>query len=125
VKSKFKIFSILDKEFTVEGTVSAKGQLIIKGTVKGTLLADNVIIAEEGAVYAEAEVSRMTVGGKFEGYVRASEELVILSTGHCSGKIVCKDFVVEAGGVLNAEVSCMVDQNEKIRKNALHLEKKN
>ena len=125
MKSKFKIFSILDKEFTVEGTVSAKGQLIIKGTVKGTLLADNVIIAEEGAVYAEAEVSRMTVGGKFEGYVRASEELVILSTGHCSGKIVCKDFVVEAGGVLNAEVSCMVDQNEKIRKNALHLEKKN
>jgi len=123
VKSKSKIFSILDNEFTVEGTLSAKGQLIIKGTVKGSLMGDSVIIAEEGVVYAEADVVRMTVGGKFEGYVRASDELVILSTGSCSGKIVCKDFVVEAGGVLNAEVNCMVDPNEKFEKDALHLKK--
>lgn len=109
MKRKNKSFSILDKQFSLEGTVSAKGQLIIKGTVQGTLIGENVIIAEEGAVHAEAEVTRMTIGGKFEGFVRASQELVILSTGRCSGKIVCRDFVVEAGGVLNAEVSCMVD----------------
>lgn len=106
---KNKHFSILDKEFSVEGTVSAKGQLIIKGKVKGTLIGDNVIISEEGVVEAEAQTTRMTIGGRFEGFVQASEELIILSTGSCSGKIVCKNFIVEAGGVLNAEVHCMVE----------------
>ena len=124
MKRQNKSFSILDKEFSVEGTVSAKGQLIVKGTVNGKLLADSVIIAEEGAVYAEAEVASMTIGGKFEGNVSASKELVILSTGHCTGKIVCRDFVVEAGAVLNAEVSCKVAQDKQATPAPLPLEQK-
>jgi cytoskeletal protein CcmA (bactofilin family) len=121
MKSKSKQLSILDREFTVEGAVSAKGQLVVKGTIKGALTGDSVVIAEEGAVYAEADVARMTVGGKFHGYIRASKELIILSTGNCSGTIVCKHFVVEAGGQLNAEVTCMVDPEEKVEEDALHL----
>ena len=97
-----KDFSIIDKELTVDGTVSTKGRLIIKGVVKGTLIGETVIIAEEGAVYADTKVKSMTIGGTFEGEVRASNELILLSTGNCSGKIVCKDFVVETGGILNA-----------------------
>jgi len=64
-----------------------------------------VVIAEEGAVYADTKVASMTIGGKFEGEISASKELVILSTGSCSGKVICKDLTVERGGVLNASVS--------------------
>jgi len=32
--------------------------------------------------------------------------LIILATGTCSGKVECKDLIVENGGILNAEVSC-------------------
>ena len=102
-----KDFSIIDKELTIDGTVSTKGRLIIKGVVKGTLIGETVIIAEEGAVYADTKVKSMTIGGTFEGEVRASNELILLSTGNCSGKIVCKDFVVETGGILNAQVTCI------------------
>lgn len=102
-----KDFSIIDKELTIDGTVSTNGRLIIKGVVKGTLVGKDVVIAEEGAVYADAEVASITIGGIFEGQVRASKELIILSTGSCKGKIVCKDFSVEAGGILNAHVTCI------------------
>lgn len=112
MKGKNKHFSILDNHFSMEGVVEASGQLIIKGAVKGTLRADTVVIAEGGVVQAEAHVTRMTIGGSFEGVVTAAEELVILATGCCSGKIRCKHFVVEAGGVLNAEVSCMIGSDE-------------
>ena len=47
----------------------------------------------------------MTIGGHYEGELEVSELLVILSTGHCSGKVTCKKFTVEAGGVLNADVT--------------------
>ena len=124
MKNKSNDFSIIDKELTVDGTVSTKGRLIIKGVVKGTLVGKNVVIAEEGAVYADTKVNSMTIGGTFEGEVRASNELIILSTGNCSGKIVCKDFLVEAGGILNAQVSCIRAQDSKSKKGLFTSKKK-
>ena len=106
MKDHPKNMSIIDKELTVEGTVSFKGQLIVKGAVKGNLSGDKVVIAEEGYVAANATVAEMIVGGVFEGELRSSEKLTILATGSCSGKIACKKFEVETGGMLNAEVKC-------------------
>jgi len=124
VKNESKDFSIIDKELTIDGTVSTNGRLIIKGVVKGTLVGKNVVIAEEGAVYADAEVASITIGGIFEGQIRASKELIILSTGSCKGKIVCKDFSVEAGGILNARVTC-IDAVEPVSEKDLSATEKN
>jgi len=123
MKNKSKDFSIIDKELTVDGTISSKGKLVIKGVVKGTLVGETVIIAEEGTVLAETKVASMTIGGTFEGEIRASKELIILSTGNCSGKIVCKDFVVEAGGILNAQVNCITSHDSKSQHQLLAVEK--
>ena len=102
---KSKNISIIDQEATVEGAFSCKGRLVIKGAVKGTLIGDTVIIAEEGAVYADTKAESITIGGIFVGEIKDADELIILSTGNCSGKVTCKDLVVEAGGILNAEVT--------------------
>jgi len=107
VKNESKDFSIIDKGLTIDGTVSTNGRLIIKGVLKGTLVGKDVVIAEEGAVYADTQVESITIAGIFEGHIRASKELNILSTGNCKGEIVCKDFSVEAGGILNAHVTCI------------------
>jgi cytoskeletal protein CcmA (bactofilin family) len=115
VKEKSKKFSIIDHGLTVDGTVSGKGQLVIKGTVKGALEGENIVIAEEGAVEADTKVTVITVGGRFQGKLEASKELTILSTGKCSGEVVCKDLIVEAGGVLNAKVTCSVPEMGKKR----------
>ena len=123
MKNKSKDFSIIDKELTVDGTISSKGKLVIKGVVKGTLIGETVIISEEGTVIADTKVSSMTIGGTFEGEIRASKELIILSTGRCSGKVVCKDFVVEAGGILNAQVNCMTSEDSKAQLELVTVEK--
>jgi cytoskeletal protein CcmA (bactofilin family) len=113
VKNESENFSIIDKGLTVNGEISTNGRLIVKGTVKGKLIGETVIIAEEGSVLAETKVGSMTVGGKFEGEVRALNELIVLSTGNCSGKVACKNLVVEAGGILNAEVTSLKIQGSK------------
>ena len=100
--------SIIDQGLTVEGTISTTGRLIVKGTIKGLLEGDVVIIAEEGKIYAETKVNSITIGGIFKGDLKASEELIVLSTGNCSGKVECKDMVVETGGVLNADIQCTI-----------------
>jgi cytoskeletal protein CcmA (bactofilin family) len=107
VKNISEDFSIIDKELTIDGTVSTNGRLIVKGILKGTVIGKNVVIAEEGSVYANAKVASMTIGGTFEGEIRALKELILLSTGKCTGKVVCKDLVIEPGGILNAQVTCL------------------
>ena len=99
-------FSIIDKGMTVDGSVVGKGNLVVKGSVKGTLSGESVVISEEGHVAAETKAQTMTVGGHFEGRLETSGQLVILATGNCSGEIVCADLVVEAGGRLDARVTC-------------------
>jgi len=110
VNSITKDFSIIDKELTIDGKVSTSGRLIIKGVVKGTIIGENVVIAEEGAVYADTRVACMTIGGTFEGEIKASKELILLSTGKCSGKIFCKNLVIETGAVMNAQVTSLATQ---------------
>ena len=111
-KQNKKNLSIIDKELKIEGSISSTGQLIIKGQVTGTIKGDVVIIAEDGEVNSsQTEVSSITIGGNFKGEVTASKELIILATGTCTGKVSCKDLIVENGGVLNAEVSCKTTSN--------------
>jgi len=118
-----KNFSIIDQGLTVEGTVSGKGQLVIKGTVKGTLEGDVIVIAEEGAVYADTKALSMTVGGVFEGMLNVSGDLNVLASGKCNGEVVCKDLIVEAGGKLNAKVTC-TSAMESGKKSVFELPKK-
>ena len=127
--NKSKNLSIIDRDLVVDGNILSTGRLVIKGTVKGEIKGETVVIAEEGAVYCDAKVMGITIGGTFEGEIEASEELVILATGYCAGKVVCKDLVVESGGVLNADVTCKtvgqlkqsVDKKNKISSKAIEL----
>jgi len=113
--------SIIDKDVKIDGNISSKGKLIIKGNVKGTIDGEIVIIAQEGYLNSKSKVTNMTIGGVFEGELFASQNLIILSTGKCSGKVTCKDLIVENGGILNAEVTCKTSSektSEKTSKNS-------
>lgn len=101
-----KKLSIVEKGLTIEGSVSFKGQLIINGTVKGTLAGDHIVITEEGVVEAETRASFITIGGIFRGRLTVSGKFVLLSTGVFSGIVECQEMELEPGGVLNGEISC-------------------
>ena len=97
--------SIIDKGLNIEGKLNGKGEMIIRGRVTGELEGEKVVVAEDGYLKANANVVDMTINGAFDGTVRASHTLTVLTSGSCSGKVVCKYLVVEAGGKLDADVS--------------------
>ena len=103
--AKKNSLSIIDDGFSIEGSIEFNGELLIRGRLSGNVKGDTVTIAEEGEAKADMTIRRLTVGGRFEGEVRASEELVILPSGSCAGKVMCKSLVVKEGGALNADVS--------------------
>ncbi len=97
--------SIIDDGIAVEGSIEFSGELLIRGRLSGKVTGDTVTIAEEGTVKADMKIKRMTVGGRFDGEVQAADELIILPNGQCRGKVICKNLVVQEGGILNADVS--------------------
>ncbi len=113
VAKKTEYLSIIDQGLTINGEVSSKGEIVVRGVLKGTLEGEKVVIAAEGAVYAKATVEDIIISGSFEGAIRASKSLTIRDKGACLGKVVCKHLIVEAGGNLNAEVSYIEDSNGK------------
>jgi len=125
VKNNSQNLSIIDKGLNIDGTISSEGNLVIRGSVKGSLSGEKIVIAEEGSVFADTDVSSLTIGGIFEGEIRASEELKILSTGSCAGSVVCKNLIVETGGLLNASVTYstdrVFDKKGKIRKPSIKI----
>ena len=125
MKNNTQDLSIIDKGLTIDGTISSEGNLVIRGSVKGSLSGEKIVIAEEGSVFADTDVSSLTIGGIFEGEIRASEELIILSTGSCAGSVVCKNLIVETGGLLNASVTYstdrVFDKKGKIRKPSIKI----
>ncbi len=109
---KTEYLSIIDQGLTIDGEVHSKGEMVVRGVIKGTLEGEKVVIASEGAVHAKATVLDMVVKGSFEGALRATRSLTILDKGSCLGKVDCKHLVVEAGGNLNAEVTYIDGENE-------------
>jgi len=106
VKKAGKDFSIIDGNLSVLGDIKGKGTLMVKGEISGNVHGESIVIAREGVVKAVLKATNVTVGGFFEGEITVERDLVVLSTGTCSGKVTCGDIIVENGGILNAEVTC-------------------
>ncbi len=104
MKKNSKNLSIIDKDLKIQGTISFKGSLVIRGHVKGSIVGEKVIIAKKGELEGDTELISITIGGKFKGKVK-TREIVLLSTGSCSGTIFCKKLSVESGAMLNAKVT--------------------
>lgn len=103
---KLETLSIIDSGMVVEGKIRSEGKLIIKGLVKGNIFGEHVIIAKEGSVEADCNVGTIIIGGNYDGELTATNIMKILASGKCSGRVKCKDMVVENGSTLNASVDC-------------------
>jgi len=98
--------SIIDSGLVINGEIESNGEIIVRGQVKGTLKAETLVIADTGAVYADCTVDAVIIGGEYNGDLTVNGIMKILSTGKCSGKVLCQDMVVENGSTLNASVDC-------------------
>jgi len=102
--------SILDQGLTINGDIECDGEVIIKGKVTGTIKAETLVIADTGVVEADCNVETVIIGGDYNGNLTAKGIMQILRTGKCSGKVLCKDMVVENGSTLNASVDCSLSK---------------
>lgn len=109
---KSRALSIIDKDLKVEGTIRARGKLLIGGEVEGALVGDKVIAVQGSRVVAWAKVQELVIGGKFEGDVTAYRSLRILPTGNLRGNIIYRTLTLEPGGKFNGNARPLASEDE-------------
>ena len=83
----------------ITGDVSGKENLVINGSVEGTIdfRENNVVVGEQGRVNANVTAKNISVEGEVKGELRGSEQVTIKPTGRVIGDIRAPRVVLNDG----------------------------
>ena len=95
-----------------EGTLQNCDEVIIDGTVKADIVADRMLVREDGEFSGTATVSDAMILGVFDGSLNASTKLTVNATGRVSGDIGYAELEIAAGGVLTGDISVFDNRDE-------------
>jgi cytoskeletal protein CcmA (bactofilin family) len=99
-------FAHIGKSVIIKGELSGSEDLYVDGTVEGIiqLQGNNLVIGPNGHVHAEVNAKGVTVEGKLEGNIRASDRVELRKSAVIIGDIVTQRIVIEDGAYFKGKV---------------------
>lgn len=98
--------TVVGPSVNVEGDFSSEGNIIVKGTVSGSVKTSKLLTVEPGAkIFANLKAGSALIAGEIRGNVKVGEKLELTSTARVGGDVECQTLVVEAGALLCGKVS--------------------
>lgn len=98
--------TVVGPSVIVEGDFTSEGNIIVKGTVSGSVHTSRLLRVEEGAkIFANVKAANAVVAGTVRGNARIAEKLELTSSARIAGDMECKVLVVEPGALMNGKVS--------------------
>ena len=88
-----------------KGSIETEGNLIIDGSVTGTIKCGSLEIMRDGNVDADVEGERVNVAGNFVGEMICKGRLTFFRTGKIKGDISYGTLSIESGGLLDGSAS--------------------
>ncbi len=91
---------------TIKGDVTGDEDLVIKGSVEGTidLGTNEVTISESGKVKADIKAKVVVISGEVTGDVSGSEKVIISKSGNVRGNIIAPRMTLEDGAVFKGSI---------------------
>ena len=97
--------SVLGPTVQFKGELSADEDLIINGTVEGTIThMQKLTIGREGTVHANVDAQLVIIEGTIQGDVRADKSVSITQTAHIVGNIKAPSVTILEGAKFNGSV---------------------
>jgi cytoskeletal protein CcmA (bactofilin family) len=98
--------TIIGDQIFIEGIIRGKEDLLIEGSVKGSIemKANHLTVGSKGQVNAEVNAANVTIGGKLVGNVNATGRVEITKAADFNGEIKAKSISVEDGAYLKAVI---------------------
>ena len=95
----------ITRGLTIEGTVTGGELVHIEGTVDGEIRVDGgVVIGGDGHVKGRVEAGQVTVKGRLEGNLAASEKAEVTTSGRVDGDIEAPRVIIAEGAFFKGNV---------------------
>ena len=96
--------TVIGESIKVKGNFSGQGNIIVDGTLEGSLKTKgSVFIGDKAKISANLESQEMIVNGEVNGNIIVDGYLAIGSTAKISGDIACVQVSIERGAVINGK----------------------
>jgi cytoskeletal protein CcmA (bactofilin family) len=107
--------TLIGEQISIEGAIKGKGDLVIEGSVKGSIEveAHHLTIGTKGKVESEIRAANVTISGKLVGNVNAEGKVNITKDADFSGEIKAKSISVEDGAHLKAAIELTQESAKK------------
>jgi cytoskeletal protein CcmA (bactofilin family) len=105
--------TIVSSDIDFSGVIYFDKPSLIKGKVKGEIIAEDLLVIEEAAVVvANIKGSRIIIYGKVEGDVEATDRVELTATGTLIGDVQASEMTMETGCVFNGV--CIMPKTKKV-----------
>lgn len=104
--SSDEVETVVGPSVNVEGDFSSEGNIVVKGTVSGSVNTSRLLTVEDGAkIFANVKAGNAHISGSVKGNVKVNDRLDLSATAQISGDIVCKVLTVESGALIQGKIS--------------------
>jgi cytoskeletal protein CcmA (bactofilin family) len=99
-------FAHIGKSVVIKGELSGSEDLYVDGAVEGAiqLQGNDLVIGPNGHVHADVNAKGVTIQGKLEGNIRASDRAELRKSAVVLGDIVTQRIAIEDGAYLKGKV---------------------
>lgn len=100
-----EVETVVGPSVNVEGDFASEGNIIVKGSVAGSVHTSRHLAVEQGAkILANVRAGSAKIAGEVKGNMKIKEILELTSTAKVIGDIEVKTLVVEAGALIYGKI---------------------
>lgn len=104
--------TIIGSSVKVEGDFNGEGDVIVEGTVIGSIKTKHDLkIGKDAKVEAQIEAANASISGNVKGDLKIANNIILTKTAKINGNISCQQLIIEAGSVFNGQ-SSMTNESE-------------
>ncbi len=116
--------TVVGPSVKVEGDFASEGNIVVKGTVTGSVKTSKMLTVENGAkIFANVRAENAVVSGAIKGNVKINDRMELTETAQISGDIDCKILSVAPGALILGKVAMkgisLPDDSERPEKKKL------
>lgn len=100
------IETIVGPSVIVEGDFASEGNILVKGTVFGSVKTSQVLTVEKGAkILANIRAGSADISGEVKGDIKVNDKIELNPSARILGDIHCGILIVEAGALIQGKVN--------------------
>lgn len=105
-QSDDNVDTIVGPSVNVEGDFASEGNIVVKGTVTGSVHTSKNLLVEPGAkIIANVKAGSATIAGEVRGNMKIKEYVELTSTARIVGDIDASSIAIEAGALLHGKLT--------------------